>query len=116
MATKTKTIVRLNRIPERFVTDLLPISAIGKLELVHKKKAAFTASAFAFAARRVPPLRLADAAFAFEHRLDEAVDVPLLRVFDKAGQLRETVEAGTLSEEQLEARVVEVDRLLQQTQ
>lgn len=111
----TKTIVKLNRIPDRFLTDLLPIAAIGKLELVHKNKAAFTTASFAFAAKRIPPLRLADANFTFEHRLDEAVDVPLLRVFDKAGQLRETVEAGTLTEDQITARVLEVDRLLQQT-
>ena len=109
----TRTAVKLNRIPERFTADLLTFKGIAKLELVHKRKAAFTESAFAFIGRHVPPLRLAGPAFAFAHRLDDAADTPVFRLYDRELKLRLTVEPGTLTEEQLVQALIDADRKLQ---
>lgn len=109
----TRTLVKLNRIPDRFTADLLPIKGIAKLELVHKRKAAFAESALAFVDRYVPPLRLAGRGFAFEHRLDDAAEVPVFRLFDREMKLRLTVEPGTLGEDQLVQALLDADRKLQ---
>lgn len=109
----TRTVIKLNRIPDHFTADLLTFKGITKLELVHKRKAAFTESAFAFVGRHVPPLRLADSAFTFTHRLDDAAETPVFRLYDRELKMRLTVEPGTLSEEQLVQALIDADRKLQ---
>jgi hypothetical protein len=110
--TAIKYVVKLNRIPDRFVSNLLDFKGIGKLELVHKKSARFLESSYSFMERRVPALRLSDKHFVFNHILDEATEVPTLKVFDREMKLRETIEPGTLTETELTDRLLDVDSKL----
>lgn len=111
-----KYVVKLNRIPEKFTSNLLDLKGIGKLELVHKKQATFMESSRAFIEKRIPALRLNDKQFVFSHILDETYDVPVFKVFDKEMKLRETVEPGTLTENDLTNRLLELDQKLRMGQ
>jgi hypothetical protein len=110
--TVIKYVVKLNRIPERFTNGLLDLHGIGKLELIHKSQAKFLESSKAFVEKKVPALRLQDKHFVFKHIVDDACETPVFKVFDKEMKLRETIEPGTLSETDLTARIIQVDKKL----
>lgn len=110
--TTVKYIVKLNRIPEKFASNLIDLHGIGKLELIHKSQASFLESSKAFIEKRVPSLRLNDKHFVFKHTIDEGCEVPIFKIFDKEMKLRETIEPGTLSETDLTSRMVDIDQRL----
>ena len=101
MSSKTKIILKLNRVPPSFLADVLAFKGISRLDLVHKKNANFYEETDKFVKKYLPPLKYTNPSFDFRHTLDPEISVPRLLVYDREQKLRDTLETGSLSEAQI---------------
>ena len=108
----TKIIVRMNRIPELYKNDILGLKGITRMVMLHKSGSSFSVSTEEFVRAYIPAVKYRNKNFDFRRIREDQYEMPQIQLYDKELKLRETLETGNLSSQQILEKIKLIDQKL----